>query len=278
MTDQAFPSDQPSVDPVIAEVRFERDGAIGWLVFDHQARRNAMTLGMWQALPPLCRELEDDDDIRVVILRGAGEKAFVAGADISQFSESRTGGATTTYDQATAAGYAAIETLAKPTLAMIHGVCVGGGLAISLCADIRYAADDARFALPPAKLGLGYSPTGTAKFVDLLGPAVTKEIVYSGNIYDADTALRWGMVNHVRPKADLEDFVREQAGIMATRAPLTQRATKLAVAAHLGAHRPDGTAMMEQAEAAARGCFASADYAEGVAAFMEKRPAEFRGH
>ena len=139
-----------------AEVRIEREGPIGWLVFDHEARRNAMTLDMWRALPTLCTELESDDSVRVIVLRGAGETAFVAGADISQFEESRVGPKAPLYDAATAAGYGAIEKLSKPTLAMIHGFCIGGGLAISLCADIRYAADDGRFALPPAKLGLGY--------------------------------------------------------------------------------------------------------------------------
>jgi enoyl-CoA hydratase len=259
---------------VTSEVRIERDGAIAWLVFDHEARRNAMTLAMWRALPALCAELDADDDVRVVVLRGAGEKAFVAGADISEFEESRVGPKAPLYDEATAAGYGAIEKLTKPTLAMIHGACVGGGLAISFCADIRYAADDGRFALPPAKLGLGYGAAATGKIVDLLGPAVTKEIVYTGNIYDAETALRWGMVNHVRPKAELEAFVREQATIMSTRAPLTQKATKLAVATHLA---DPSTRDFAAAEAAAKACFASEDYAEGVASFMEKRAPVFRG-
>lgn len=256
------PTTPPATQP---EVRIERDGPIGWLVFDHSKRHNAMTLDMWRSVPTLCDELANDSSVRVVVLRGAGDRAFVAGADISQFQTERTSSSGGSYSDATDAAYAAIEFLPKPVLAMIHGICIGGGLAIALSADVRYCADDGRFALPPAKLGIGYSAEGIQKLVDLLGPAVTKEIVYTAEIYDAATALRWGLVNHVRPKADLEEYVRQQAEIMATRAPLSQQAAKLAVAGD-----PASADLIKQ-------CFDSADYAEGVAAFMDKRSPEFHG-
>lgn len=224
-----------------------------------------MTSDMWRAVPRLCHELGDDSDVRVVILRGAGEHAFVAGADISQFQTERTGTAGNSYEDATTAAYAAIRTLPKPTLAMLHGFCIGGGLAIALSADIRYAADDARLGLPPAKLGIGYSAEGIATLQQLVGSSVTKEMVYTAELYDAPTALRWGLVNHVVAKPDLEAFVRTQAETMATRAPLSQQAAKLAVAGD-----PEADAMIAR-------CFTSDDYAEGVAAFMAKRPPEFTG-
>ncbi len=254
-----------------AEVRIEIDGSIGWLVFDHEARRNAMTIDMWTAVPGLCAELEANDDVRAVVLRGAGELAFIAGADISQFKESRSGASSTNYDEATANAYGAIADLAKPTIAMIHGFCFGGGLAIALSADIRYAADDAQFCLPPAKLSIGYPPSGIGTVVDLLGPAIAKEMVYTADTYDAETARHWGLANKVLPKAELEDFVRERCAMMATRAPLSQLAAKVAVAAHLGLADP------EAASAAARRCFVSDDYAEGVTSFLEKRPPVFTG-
>jgi enoyl-CoA hydratase/carnithine racemase len=257
---------------VTALVRTEQDGAVGTIIFDHEARRNAMTLDMWEAVPPICANFEADPEIHTVIIRGAGETAFVAGADISQFGDRKPGRGG--YDRATGEAFRAIEELAKPTIALIHGFCIGGGLALAAAADIRYAAEDARFGLPPARLGIGYSAAGTGKLVDLVGPAVTKEIIYTADWYDVETALRWGLVNRVLPKADLDDYVAVQANTIASRAPLSQRAAKLAIADHL---RPADKRRPEEVAAAVQACAESEDYAEGVTAFMEKRPPVFKG-
>ncbi len=250
------------------------EDSIGWITFDHQARRNAMTVEMWRAVPGLCAELEADASVRVVILRGAGETAFVAGADISQFSEERGPGKSDGYASATANATDALAALSKPVIAMVHGFCIGGGLAIALSADIRYCADDGQFGLPPARLGIGYAAEGTGVLVDLVGPAMAKEMVFTADWFDADAAFSMGLVNRVLPKADLESFVRTQAATMAKRAPLSQRAAKLAVADHLRAE-PDRD--RQAVSDAIRTCMESNDYAEGVKAFMEKRSPNFVG-
>ncbi len=259
------PAEPTSPETAEASVTIRRDGPIGWLIFDHEARRNAMTIDMWRAVPERCAELAADPTIRVIILRGAGDQAFVAGADISQFQTERTGSGGS-YEAATSAAYAAIEELPKPTLAMLHGFCIGGGLAIALSADIRYGEPGTRMALPPAKLGIGYSAAGLQTLVDLVGPSVTKELVYTGDLHDAETCLRWGLLNHVIAKDDLEAFVVEQASTMASRAPLTQLAAKQAIG-----HSPSAPATIAR-------CMSSADYAEGVAAFLAKRRPVFTGN
>lgn len=224
-----------------------------------------MTLDMWRAVPERCAELAADPTVRVVILRGAGDQAFVAGADISQFQTQRTAEGADDYSEATAAAYNAIAVLPKPTLAMLHGFCIGGGLAIAISADIRYGEPGTRMALPPAKLGIGYDEAGIHKLADLVGPAITKELVYTGDLHNAETCLRWGLLNHVVAKDELEAFVLAQAQTMAERAPLTQLAAKQVLAGD-----PAAAETINQ-------CMSSEDYAEGVAAFMDKRAPRFTG-
>ena len=233
-----------------------------------------MTLAMWQQVPELCAQASSDASIRVVVMRGAGERAFVAGADISQFSEQRTPDKADAYSLATAAASGAIEAITKPVIAMIHGFCIGGGLALALAADIRYAAADSQFALPPAKLGIGYGAEGIADLVDLVGPSVTKEIIYTADLFGAPAALRWGLINQIAAKTDLEAFVRSQCATMATRAPLSQLAAKTAVSSVL---RSSDSELANRRKQTIDACMQSSDYVEGVAAFLDKRSPKFQG-
>jgi enoyl-CoA hydratase/carnithine racemase len=254
----------------------EKDGPLGWIIFNQPEKRNAVSLEMWQLMPEYVGDLAKDEAIRVVILRGAGDQAFVAGADISQFQERRRNMADQEeYSRISAQGQDALATLAKPLLAMIHGYCVGGGVGIAITCDLRIAADDARFGIPAARLGLGYHYRGMEKLMHLVGPARTKEIFFTARTdFSAQDALRMGLVNQVVPKAELEDFTRTYALTMARNAPLTLRSAKATVEQ---LQRPPDQRDLVLLDRLMADCFNSQDYQEGVRAFSEKRRPEFQG-
>jgi enoyl-CoA hydratase/carnithine racemase len=256
-------------------IHVEREGALAWLVFDHPERRNAITAGMWQALPGAAAALDADPGVRVVILRGAGDVAFVSGADISEFESARTGAeAAAEYDRTTARAFGALTGLSTPLLAMVHGFCIGGGMATALAADLRYAADDAVFAIPAARLGLGYHMAGLDALSALVGPAAAKEMLFTARRYDAREARVLGLVNAVHAKAELEREVRAIAGAIAENAPLTLRAAKLALRELARDPAARDVAGVRRSILA---CFESEDYREGVRAFLEKRRPRFAG-
>ena len=248
---------------------------MAWLTLRNPARLNAVRLEMWEAIPGAVAPLAADPDVRVVVMRGHGEDAFASGADISEFQERRSDPASAAaYEEVTARAFEALVGFEKPLVAMIHGVCIGGGLAIAASADLRVAADDARLALPPARLGIGYHMGGVERIVSVVGPSVASEIFFTARQYTAAEALRIGLVNQVVPKADLQAFTERYAGGIAANAPLTLRAAKRAI------RETQRDAASRDHEAVRRliaACFSSQDYAEGVRAFLEKRPPRFRG-
>jgi len=248
-----------------------KDG-VGTLVFDHEIRRNAITGAMWDAIPDAIARLEQADDVRVVVMRGSGDVAFVSGADISEFEQSRSGDAAADYDRRNARAFAALSGLSKPLIAMIHGFCVGGGCAIALTADLRYCAEDGVFAIPAARLGLGYHAGGLEALVGAVGQSAAREIFFTARRYDAREALRVGLVNAVLAKNELEAHVAKVAGEIASNAPLTLASAKF-ILSQL-ARNPDARDH-EAIEASINRCYESADYAEGVRAFLEKRQPRF---
>jgi enoyl-CoA hydratase len=252
-----------------------KEGHVGYVTFNNPERHNAVSLDMWQALSDIVRTFAADREVRVLVVTGAGEKAFVAGADISRFGDERSDAAAIAhYNAATDEAFASLEGFPRPTIAMIRGYCIGGGLAVALCCDLRICAHDARFALPAAKLGLGYGFAGVKRFVDIVGPAFTKEIMFTARQFDATEAHAMGLVNRVVPPTGLEAYVRRTAETICENAPLTIEATKFIVGEVL---KDAGARNLDACGAAVERCFASHDYVEGRTAFMQKRKPVFTG-
>ena len=251
------------------------ENGVGWITFNQPEKRNAVSLDMWQAIPKIVSAFTDDDEVRVVVMKGAGDKAFVSGADISEFEEKRSSkDQIEFYDEAMSAANSTLGTMEKPLIAAIRGFCVGGGLGIAVTADLRVSADDGQFGIPAARLGLGYGFLGIKALMNVVGPAFAKEILFTGRRFDAQEAREMGLVNRVVPAAELESMAHQLAESIATNAPLTLLAAKAAV--NEGTRDPQDRDLA-RIESLVEQCFASEDYVEGRRAFMEKRAPRFKG-
>ena len=249
-------------------LRVEVSGGIATLTVDRPQARNALTLACWRALPEIAAALGADPAVRGVLVRGAGERAFSGGADIAEFPEVyATAERARAYNDAVRAGQDALARLSRPVVAAVFGACVGGGCGLALASDLRFAAEGARFGIPPAKLGAAYSFADTKQLVELVGPARAKDILFSGRLLGAEEALRIGLCDRVLPEDALigaaEDWLREVAGLSAVSVATAKRMVR-AVQDGADAETPELRALFDAA-------FASADFAEGYAAFLEKR-------
>lgn len=259
----------------MAELITRKENAVGWVIFSNPAKFNAVTHDMWKALPKAIAAFDADPDVRLIGIAGDGDKAFISGADISQFEKARGDAeAEDIYNRAIVDAYLAPALCGKPVVAKIRGICMGGGLGLAAACDVRIAAEDAVFRMPAARLGLGYNFTGISRFVQILGAANTSDIFFSARKFGAAEALAMGFVNRVVPVADLEREVVAYCALLAENAPLTMAAAKFAIRQ---------TAMdpaardLDEVERMLEACFNSEDYREGRRAFMQKRKPKFQG-
>ena len=267
--------EQPMAEAQRGTMIAEKDGAIGWITFNNPARRNAVSLAMWQALGRIVGEFEADGAIRVIVLKGAGDKAFVSGADISEFGEKRSSPETIRiYNGASEEATEALKHAGKPTMAMVRGFCIGGGVSVAMSCDMRIAAVGSRFGVPAARLGLGYEFKGVRKLVDVVGPSFAKEIFFTARQFTAEEALAMGLINRLLPEGELETFVRGYAQTIADNAPMTVASIKTIVDEVMKDEAQRDMALCRQV---VDRCFNSADYVEGRTAFMEKRKPVFTG-
>jgi len=252
-----------------------KEAGVGIVTFNNPERHNAVSLEMWEATRRILDGFAADNEVRVVVLTGAGGKAFVSGADISKFASERASiEATRAYDKVTAAAFNSIYEFPKPTIAMIRGYCIGGGAALAVCCDIRICSDNSVFAVPAAKLGLGYGYAGIKRLADIVGPAYAKEIFFTARQFTAQEAYAMGLVNRVVPAAELEGCVKGVTDMICANAPLTIKAVKYATGEIYKDESKRNLARMDEMVEA---CFASRDYVEGRTAFMQKRKPVFTG-
>lgn len=259
----------------VRQVRCEVYGAIGWLLIDNPGRMNAMSLSMWRDLEAGATRLAQDASIRVVIVTGADGRNFCAGGDISEFSALRAdASALDEYDQIGRMAMASLKRMEKPTIAMIRGYCLGGGMGLAASCDIRIAAHDAKLGIPAAKRGLSYDLQGLRLLVALVGPSQAKRIMFSAASFDAVEALRIGLVDEVSASDGLADHVKEVAMAFAGNAPLSIAASKFIIDMIVG---PSGDLDEAACRTREAQCLQSEDYAEATQAFREKRAAIFKG-
>jgi enoyl-CoA hydratase len=251
------------------------EGSSLFIEFNNPARHNALTVDMWEAVPILLALAEQDARVRLVVFKGAGTKAFVSGADISQFEDMRAAReAVTRYEAMAEAALTGIYDFSKPTLACIQGYCIGGGVNVAISCDMRIASTDSVFSVPAARLGLGYRYSAMKNLVDLIGPGAAKDLFFTARRVEAVEALRLGLVSRICPVADLATLLSEYTTALAQNAPLTIQAAKAITREVL---KSSSDADLNMCQQLIRGCFESADYAEGRTAFMQKRQPIFKG-
>lgn len=265
----------PARDYAGGKMRAAVQDGVGVITFNQPEKRNAMSIEMWEGLGQILDEFEADPSVRAVVLTGAGDKAFVSGADISQFEKNRSNAdAQREYDRLTSGGRAKLGAFPKPTIARIRGFCLGGGLAIAMQADLRVAAEGSQFGIPAARLGIAYGFDGLTKLVQLVGSAHARMILYTAERIDAREAERIGLINEAVPDAELDQAVLGIARRIAENAPLSVYASKITISE---VTKDPGERDLDRVARATAACFDSADYREGRTAFLEKRRPRFEG-